>query len=921
MAMQPNILNQFRSCNYRWSLGVLEPQDYNESGFLNYKPNLIIRDGGIGQKTVLTELEKQYGQVEFFMDDVEIEGLYNPNPATGTTNNVTFQFNVYEPYSVGLFLQALAIGALQAGYANYIEAPFYISVDWIGHTDQGEHGKTVGSRGYAIKWVDIQFSVDAGGANYSCTATPFNHLNLLDQIANMQTTTSISGTSVVEVLQKGDNSLTASLNRIEEKAVREGKKLVGDRYTIVFPKNPEGGLIEEDDIFIPEIDPVLNAPIGYFQGAVDPALARAQRDSLRRQLDTVISNLDALDDLSGSGDRAISEAARTNLERERQQLQSRLDGPAEPTVTDTGLGIPGRVESFRAAEQSGNVQYGDFSAADVTLFQDANSNYIGNSPIVRTFEDPGNIRFAFENSSWDETTRTIRDAQFTIDPLTRDFVFPQNTSIPIIIEDVILTSEWGRSLIEQYPDSDGMMTWFKIDVKNRILDTIEMTKSGRSAMEFQYIVIPYKVHSSVFGAPTMQTNYSQRALNLDKGYFYSYTGRNTDIIDFNFTIDNSFHKPWTNIQSGEDSDVPNVTNNRVTSKAGTNITPNANAGIRNVVYPYTLDMANSGGARISTNTRRIAELFNNLILNSDTENVSLELTIWGDPYYMAESDASNFRLPADQSRSYVAGNIQAPFVYEQVDILVYFRTGFDYRQGQMVIDSLQQFTGLYNIVTVRNSFSKGRFTQTLELVRRPGQDEQTLNSIASLFDENLSGDLATQLINQSIINVVDDFNKILERLPQEYLKVTGLERIDIQKVVSASIDNLFQRTGGEYGDFVGFFRDVTTNALAPAINVLGGNVSDLGNFQLPNEVGADALNQLRQRVLERGAVDGSEIAQDIFRAKMEALDGAIETAIGGALDEAARRVSPVLNDIVKAGQNAAPEVFNAARKMTRGFFT
>ena len=65
-------------------------------------------------------------------------------------------------------------------------------------------------------------------------------------------------------------------------------------------------------------------------------------------------------------------------------------------------------------------------------------------------------------------------------------------------------------------------------------------------------------------------------------------------------------------------------------------------------------------------------------------------------------------------------------------------------------------------------------------------------------------------------------------------------------------------------------------------------------------------------------MDPSEVAQEIFRAKMEALDGAIETAIGGALDDAAKRVAPVLNDIVTAGKNAAPEVFNVARKMTRG---
>lgn len=910
MAATPNPLNEFRSVNYRWSLGVLEPQDYNTDGHLQYQPNLIIRDGGIGNKTVLTELEKQYGQVEFFMDEVEVEGLYQPNPASGVTKNVQFSFTVYEPYSVGLFLQALLIGALNAGYTNYIEAPFYISVDWIGHTDSGQMGKTVSKRAYAIKLVEVTFNVDAGGATYSVTAIPFNQINLLNEVANMQTTTTVSGTSVVEVLQKGQNSLTANLNRIEERAVSEGKKLVGDRYTIVFPKDPSGGLVALDDIFIPEIDPVLQAPIGFFEGAVDPALARAQRQALQTQIDTLTENLSFLDETGDGPERAALEQRRVEIQR--QLNGENYDAPVEYDVT---------TELFRQQEATGQVRYGDFSAADVTLYQDPNSNYIGNSPIIQSFEDPGNIRFAFENTSWDENTRTIRDANFTIDPLTRNFVFPQNTRIEAIIEDVILTSDWGRSLTRQYPDSEGMMTWFRIDTRCRIIDTIEQTKSGRSAMEFQYIVYPYKVHSSTFAPPTNQVNYSARALNINKKYMYSYTGMNTDIVDFNFTIDNSFYRPWTNIQVGEDSDVAGVTSNNVTSKIGTNLPASATIGARSVVLPFTMDTTGGGGARINTNTQRVAELFNIIIMNSDSENVTLELTIWGDPYYMAESDGSNFRLPVDEGRSFVAGRQQAPFDYEEEDVLVYFRTGFDYRDGKMIIDPVTQFSGLYKVVTVRNSFSKGRFTQTLELLRRPNQDEQTLRDIAALFDDNLSSTESANIVQQSLINLTQDINLILEALPQEFLKRTGIERIDIQRVVSASVDNLFQRTLGEYGDFVGFFRNVTTNALAPAISVLGGNIQGLENFELPHEIGPDALNQLRQAVLERGAIDASEIAQDVFRAKMEALDGAIEDAIGGALNEAADRVAPVLNDVIQAGQQVAPQVFNEARRLTRGFFT
>ena len=130
MAIISNPLNKYRSYNYRWSLSACTPAQLDNPA--SYKSNggnyTIIRSGGLPDKPnqVKTYVEESLGlNLEFFIDDVNIESLVVPNPGTGVANATQFSFTVHEPYSVGLFYQSLNVAAKNAGHKHGApQAPF-----------------------------------------------------------------------------------------------------------------------------------------------------------------------------------------------------------------------------------------------------------------------------------------------------------------------------------------------------------------------------------------------------------------------------------------------------------------------------------------------------------------------------------------------------------------------------------------------------------------------------------------------------------------------------------------------------------------------------------------------------------------------------------------------------------------------------
>ena len=120
---------------------------------------------------------------------------------------------------------------------------------------------------------------------------------------------------------------------------------------------------------------------------------------------------------------------------------------------------------------------------------------------------------------------------------------------------------------------------------------------------------------------------------------------------------------------------------------------------------------------------RVARAFQDALINSPADLISADMTILGDLYFLHDSGAGNYfssdtpyiNINADGSMNHTNG---------QVDIIINFRTPFDIDTGSPTakgLSDVEQFSGLYQVISVTNSFRGNVFTNELNLVRRLNQ--------------------------------------------------------------------------------------------------------------------------------------------------------------------------------------------------------
>ena len=659
--LQPNELSEFASFNYIWTLAVLTEEEVNTATYLNRDPQYILaRTGGYTKPNTLTTFEEdEIGvNVEYFIDEVEINSFYAPNPRTGITNGVKIDFKILEPYSVGLFFQTLALAANQLNRtgAGYSSLPLLLRCEFIGYTSDGSIVQKI-VRDIAISLVNMTFTVDAGGAIYSVESIPWNQLAFGDIAQQTRSDVQINGYSVEQILSSGPNSLVNYLNQYEENLRISNNKPFADEYVIEFPDSM-GNYVEST--FVPVA--------GYDRGDVDPG--------------------------------RLAEAARIEV------TTSPVSSVARP-----GL------------------------------------NAIGASSISDDFNANGNQPHGLDVVVWNETRQIWVSGSLTI-TTDRIFSFRQGSTISEMIEKVVLTSTWARSIIERLESTSfGTVEWFRIE-------TNVFTLENGQKMRYVYKVVPYQVDRSIFESRSENRDYTQLLPNVKKGYNYIYTGLNTDIINFDIKINFAFFQNLIP-DGGAGATITSLDSAASTSQTDVPLysTANAFAGYINTLSANMVDPGgnivpsitspSTGTATVSALTTsgitpggsgtdsakfRIASEFHNVLLNSDVELISIDLEVWGDPYFMPDSGLGNHTT--NRGMNYQDG---------EIDIAFNFNTPIDYKNGLLQLSAIGYFIGLYKIVKITHTFSKGEFKQVLNMIRRPNQNKNTLEAVRAMLVEYETG--------------------------------------------------------------------------------------------------------------------------------------------------------------------------------------
>lgn len=241
----PNVLEQFASYTPLWTMSALTPEQFNNPISYRNSPadlkHIVFAAGGRYDSQRTRTL---YGAPEYYVNNFSMSTVISASQKTGNSNAITFKFDVFEPYSMGLFLQSLQIAALEAKHPSYLQAPYVLQLDFLGSTDNGRLFTGIKPKYFTVKLTKVTFETSESGSTYKVEAIPFNHQGFSSAVNKTFNDIAIIGDknkelTVKQLLVEGENSLCAVLNRAE-KEVSTGEKRkqnFPDIYEVQFPSN------------------------------------------------------------------------------------------------------------------------------------------------------------------------------------------------------------------------------------------------------------------------------------------------------------------------------------------------------------------------------------------------------------------------------------------------------------------------------------------------------------------------------------------------------------------------------------------------------------------------------------------------------------------------------------------------------------
>lgn len=244
VASEKNILEAYASVNYLFTMACVSPKEFNSASYRTEGFDSVIFSsaGRYDAERPQTAL----GRPEYFIESLKQVNVIAPNPSIGNTYAVKYEFEIFEPYSMGGLLQSVSKAAFDKGYKNHLEAPFVIRLDFQGWDQEGNAiPGLVEPKFFTMRLTKMSFSVDAAGSKYDCEAVPYNQISYSDTISFAKRDVSFvinDGDKTVErALKSGPRSLEKALNKIEQDLAKDGRS--NDpiiEYVIEFPEHGGG---------------------------------------------------------------------------------------------------------------------------------------------------------------------------------------------------------------------------------------------------------------------------------------------------------------------------------------------------------------------------------------------------------------------------------------------------------------------------------------------------------------------------------------------------------------------------------------------------------------------------------------------------------------------------------------------------------
>jgi hypothetical protein len=679
----PNELSQFDSYNCIFTLSVLNGNSINfpdETYRRDILGPIIVKSGGTGDilnsdaiklKNFKSKANPS-GRYDAFIDNIKISGIIGYNKASGNTNSTAISFQITEPYSTGLFFQAVQVAAWEAGYDNWLSMPMLLSIEFKGHLTANQQNvrAKLSRKHIPLKVNAIEMRVSGQGTVYDCSAIPWNEATFSVDNNLISSTVSIEGGTVQEMLQTGTEDNRLSLQSVINqrlKEVADKANIDPDRILILFPTDLQTGknaTNSDDNSRLP--------------GATkSPALTSTDSDKL------VFAKLGVELDYDNLIQPIANPIGKSPMGFEQDVKRAEAIFAKEDAIYDEKTGTWTRGD-MQISKTKGIAKF-----SQGTSITDAINEVILASDYGRRALDKNNIDKDQKVTWWKIET------QFYI--LSTSKKLKGNARNPTL------------SVFRVIP--------YKIDYSNFVQGSQPAKKVEEKKMnavkKYEYLYTGKNIDIIDFSIE-FKTSFYQ-ALNAD-------SGKNNESVQQNLAEE---VKEDNGKYVDTERDAADIFG--VSTADETNYTPGqAQTKVITKYSEVSMD-AKRGGVTAGEDASTIAARQFNKALNDGSDMIGLNMKILGDPFYIADSGVGNYTAKSTnvpEMNSDGAINTQDGEVY----VVVNFRNPIDLNPNEGLYDFggkgrlVPEFSGLYRIFQFESMFEKNIFTQQLKLVRMMHQD-------------------------------------------------------------------------------------------------------------------------------------------------------------------------------------------------------
>lgn len=683
---RPNPLHNYATYTYSIALFILSRQDIN---LLTTNPSEWKPGTGRVKSCLIASGGKNTGQYarnsnftdDFYFDNLKMTTVIGMNNRSKATNAIDISFTILEPYGMSL-LDRIIEAANDVQAPNFKAMPYLLEVEFYGYDDDGKQILIEDQRKrIPIQIIEMKIKVGSKGAEYAIKAIPWNHQALSQSAATTPINLEVKASTVGEFFY---NNVTDQMSVTEQDEAKVAATSARQR------KESELKAAEEADRKARQEESDRQAR----EAGEDPESSPKVKPSARKPEDAselakhqgIINRAFAVASYCGGVNAWYTDLVLKKLRGTKDQIMFDI----HPDIAKTKIVVPEQKDISRSAVRDDKPADAAEAAA-----KDAN--------------------------------RVFTDAQA--------FPISAGTSIPAVIDMIMRNSEYvtsqikdpGKMTPQDIAEKEGKpLKWYKV------IPTVKIGEYDFALNKFSttttYHIMPYIVYDSKH--PQGPTTPPQGAM---KEYYYSYTGKNVDILDFQIDFDTLFYTAVTAGAAKWQADLA--------TKADQQKDEAQKAALEDPVFAKELvnrqlrlipEQPTTGGSGAKADVKQVAatDIQASQYSNSRGDMLNLKLKIVGDPELIKQDDIyTNPSQGGYETQINTLGimkdNGSVPMDNGEVMAKVEFRTilDMDDTKGTPATDPKYEansvFSGIYRMLTVDNVFQAGKFEQVVDLIRMP----------------------------------------------------------------------------------------------------------------------------------------------------------------------------------------------------------